>query len=257
MAKDISAAVREVCLSFPKAEEVKSHGSPDFRISGGKTFATYVINHHGDGRVALWVPAPPGAQTLYTEAEPEHYFVPPYVGPRGWLGIHLDHGLDWGRIATHVHEAYRLVAPKALLKDLPPPIEIEPPTKTLDAHVFDPLATKHAKTVLAKLDKLCNKFPEVTDAKQFGTPVWRAGKKVFCGANRYNGRLKLNFWVGPDLQDMLTMDKRYAIPPYMGHNGWITLDVEDTIDWEEVERLLLGSYKHFALKRMLAALEGD
>ncbi len=255
MAKDIRDAVREVCLSLPKAIEVKSHGSPDFRIEGGKTFATFVINHHGDGRIALWVPAPPGAQALYTEAEPDHYFVPPYVGPRGWLGIHLDRGLDWGRIAAHVREAFVTVAPKALLRDLPPPIEIDPPTKTLDEDVFDPLATKHAKLVLAKLGKLCKKLPEVTEGKQFGQPVWKAGKKVFVSANRYNKRMKLQFWVGPDLQDMLTMDKRYEVPPYMGHNGWISLDVEKSVDWEEVERLLLGSYKHFALKRMLAALE--
>jgi predicted DNA-binding protein (MmcQ/YjbR family) len=255
MAKDIRDAVREICLSFPQAEQVQSHGSPDFRVSGGKTFATFVINHHGDGRIALWVPAPSGAQSLYTEAEPDHYFIPPYVGPRGWLGIHLDRGLDWGRIASHVREAFVLVAPKALTRDLPPPPDITPPTKTLDAEVFDPLATKHAKTVLGKLAKLCKKYPEVTEGKQFGQPVWRAGKKVFCNASRYNGRLKLSFWVGGDLQDMLTMDKRYVIPPYMGHNGWISLDVEDGIDWEEVERLLRGSYEHFALKRMLAAME--
>ena len=57
--KDISQAVRELCLWFPEAEEVLAHGSPDFRVKG-KTFATYVINHHGDGRIALWLNAPQG-----------------------------------------------------------------------------------------------------------------------------------------------------------------------------------------------------
>src|ERR1043165_5035328 len=84
MAKDISQAVREVCLWLPESSEVISHGSPDFRVRG-KTFATYVINHHGDGRVALWLNAPAGAQELYTKEEPKHFFVPPYVGARGWL----------------------------------------------------------------------------------------------------------------------------------------------------------------------------
>ena len=115
MAKDIREAVREVCLALPSAVEVKSHGSPDYRIEGGKTFATFVINHHGDGRIALWVPAPPGAQSLYTEAEPDHYFVPPYVGPRGWVGVRLDVGtVDWDEVREIVVESYRLTAPKRL-----------------------------------------------------------------------------------------------------------------------------------------------
>ena len=61
--KDISAAVRELCLWFPESAEVPSRGPPDFRVAG-KTFATYVVNHHGDGRIALWIHAPAGAQEL-------------------------------------------------------------------------------------------------------------------------------------------------------------------------------------------------
>ena len=81
MGKDIHSAVRELCLGFPGTEEVLSHDTPDFRVQG-KPFASYCINHHGDGRVALWLRSPPGSQDLYTEMEPEYYFVPPYVGPR-------------------------------------------------------------------------------------------------------------------------------------------------------------------------------
>ena len=110
MAKDINKAVREVCLWFPEAAEVISHGSPDFRVRG-KTFATYVVNHHGDQRIALWLNAPAGAQELYTRAEPKHFFVPPYVGPRGWLGVQLDKGISWKRVAKLVREAYEKVAP--------------------------------------------------------------------------------------------------------------------------------------------------
>ena len=54
---------------------------------------------------------------------------------------------------------------------------------------------------------------------------------------------------------MLTYDDRYRIPAYTGHNGWIDLDVEDGVDWDEVAPLLSGSYRHFALKRMLKALD--
>lgn len=124
MAKDIGQAVREVCLGFPESAEVISHGSPDFRVRG-KTFATYAVNHHGDGRIALWL------------------------------------------------------------------------------------------------------------------------------------KLSLSFWVGVDRQAMLTGDERYEIPPYMGHNGWIALDVTKHLDKDEARELALSSYRHFALKRMLQQLEPE
>jgi uncharacterized protein YdhG (YjbR/CyaY superfamily) len=53
VAKDVNEVVREVCLSFPEAEEFVSHGSPNFRVRG-KTFASYVVNHHGDGQAQLY-----------------------------------------------------------------------------------------------------------------------------------------------------------------------------------------------------------
>ena len=62
------------------------------------------------------------------------------------------------------------------------------------------------------------------------------------------------FWVGVDNQGLLTADARYSIPPYMGHNGWISLDVSAGCDWAEVKTLTLQSYRHFALKRMLLLL---
>lgn len=72
---------------------------------------------------------------------------------------------------------------------------------------------------------------------------------------RYDGqRLTLCFWVGVDQQDLLIADSRYQIPPYMGHNGWIALDVSTDCDWKEVEALTLQSFRHFALKRMLLQL---
>ena len=94
MARDVHQAVREACLWLPEADEFVSHGSPNFRVRG-KSFATYVVNHHGDGRVALWLNALPGAQEHHVRSEPAHFFVPAYVGPRGWLGVLLNSGLQW------------------------------------------------------------------------------------------------------------------------------------------------------------------
>lgn len=252
MAKDINEAVREVCLWFPETGEVLSHGSPDFRVRG-KTFATYVVNHHGDRRIALWINAPAGAQELYTKEEPEHFFVPPYVGPRGWLGVNLDKGISWKRVAKLVREAYEKVAPPALSNALGKTIEIKPPTKTIAPEQLDPMSTKPAQSVLKAMREICLSLPETSEGEQFGWPVWRAGKKVFAQAYNYK-KLCVAFWVGVEHQSLLIVDKRYEIPAYMGHNGWIALDVSRRFSRNEVQSLALHSYRHFALKRMLANL---
>jgi predicted DNA-binding protein (MmcQ/YjbR family) len=255
-AKDISQAVREVCRWFPETEEVLSHGSPDFRVKG-KTFATYVINHHGDGRIALWLNAPDGAQDHYVRHEPKHFFVPPYVGPRGWLGVHLDKGISWKSVASLVRAAYEKVAPRSLSESIGDTVKISPPTMTLKPEDFDPMQSKRAQTVLKELRQICLTLPETTEGVQFGYPVWRVGKKVFAQAYCYRAdrKVQLGFWVGVDQQALLIRDQQFTIPPYMGHNGWIAYDVTKDANWKEIRSLALFSYRHFALARMLKALD--
>lgn len=255
--KDITDAVREICLWFPQTEEVVSHGSPDFRVIGGKTFATYAINHHGDGHLALWLRSPPGAQAHYVDAEPEYFYVPPYVGPKGWLGVDLDRGLSWSRVADLVREAYTEVAPKALTHDLPPTPEFEPPRNTIDPEVFDPFTSEFAQTRLAAIRRLCLDLPETREDKQFGNPCFRAGKKNFCTLYFREGRLQLSVWTGKPQQATLTFDPRYRIPMYTGHNGWIELDLQQDPLPGEIDMLVDASYRHFALQRMLKALDGS
>jgi predicted DNA-binding protein (MmcQ/YjbR family) len=249
--------VREVCLSFPEAEEVVSHGFPDFRVRG-KTFASYVVNHHGDGRVSLWLTAPSGAQDHYSKSEPKHFFVPPYVGPRGWLGVHLNKGLSWQRVAALVRQAYEKVAPPALSKTIGETIKIKLPVAALAAQEIDPFKMRRAKAVLAGVRKLVAKWPEVVEDQQFGSPVWRAGKKTFLWVHAdRNRRLQIYFRVGVGAQGLMTADKRFEIPAYLGSRGWIALDVTRSCDWSHVHGLALGSYRHFALARMLKKLGPD
>lgn len=106
------------CLALPEVTERLSHGSPAFFVRGKKTLAMYLDDHHGDGRLAIWCPAPPGAQADLVRQEPERFFVPPYVGGRGWLGLRLDVDVDWDEVAGVVEDAYRLVAPKKLVAAL-------------------------------------------------------------------------------------------------------------------------------------------
>jgi predicted DNA-binding protein (MmcQ/YjbR family) len=256
LARDLHQAVRDACLWLPEAEEFVSHGSPNFRVRG-KTFATYAVNHHGDGRVALWLNALPGSQELHVRAEPAHFFVPPYVGPRGWLGVVLDRGIAWKRVAALVREAYEKAAPAELQESLGKTPPFKAPTKKLSVSQIDPMQSPRAVTVLKSLRKLCLALPEAHEELQFGHPVWQAGKRTFALARHDGQRLTLCFWVGVDQQGLLTADSRYRIPPYMGHNGWIALDVSSSCDWDEIDALTLQSYRHFALKRMLVQLPGE
>ena len=254
--RTITDVVRQIVASFPETEEFISHGFPTFRVRG-KIFAWYTINHHGDGRVALTMIAPPGAQAVFTTMRPTAYFVPPYVGPKGWLGIELDKGLGWDAIRDHVREAYETVAPQSLIQAIESDARVKPPTREFRPEEIDPFQGKFGKAVLKKLAAICAALPETQPGTQFGSPVWKAGKKTFVVAHFYDGRLSMSFWVGAKRQNALIQDDRYHVSPYTGHNGWIDLDLHEQQDWEEIKQLTLESYRHFALQRMLKKLGED
>ena len=115
---DVLRRLREICLALPETSERLSHGAPSFFIRGKTCFLMLFDDHHGDGRFAIWCAAPAGDQTLLVDADPEKFFVPPYVGHRGWLGVRLDRGLDWEELAGIAEDAYCTVAPKKLLDEL-------------------------------------------------------------------------------------------------------------------------------------------
>jgi hypothetical protein len=80
-----------------------------------KTFAYFTDDHHGDGRLALIYRAPGGEQAALTVSQPDSFFIPPYLGHRGWVGMWLDvPSLDWAEAEELMIEAYRLAAPKRL-----------------------------------------------------------------------------------------------------------------------------------------------
>ena len=107
--------IRELCLALPETSERLSHGSPTFFVREKRSFLTVLTDFHGDGRFAFWCAAPNGLQRTLVDAEPERFFVPPYVGHRGWLGVRLDRGLHWDELAGIVEDAYAEVAPKELV----------------------------------------------------------------------------------------------------------------------------------------------
>ena len=85
--------VRRLCLALPATDERISHGEPTFFVAR-RVFVMFADNHHGDGRVAVWLPAPPGVQSGLIEQSPAIYFRPPYVGHKGWVAS------TWQRLTT-------------------------------------------------------------------------------------------------------------------------------------------------------------
>src|SRR5262245_39908681 len=105
--------LREICLALPETTEKTAWGEPTFRV-GGKLFAQFDNHHHGAEHVGVWLAMPLGAQEGLVYAEPDRFFVPPYVGRRGWVGVRLDGRPNWSVVADLVREAYRTVAPRRL-----------------------------------------------------------------------------------------------------------------------------------------------
>ncbi|MES2177286.1 MAG: MmcQ/YjbR family DNA-binding protein [Gemmatimonadota bacterium] len=115
------ARLRKLCLSLPEAHEVEAWGAPTFRVKN-KIFAMHAAagNHHGDGRQSVWIKAAPGNQEIMVRHAPTRFFVPPYVGKSGWVGVYLDKGADWSELPELLLDAYKLIAPKKLIAQLDP-----------------------------------------------------------------------------------------------------------------------------------------
>jgi hypothetical protein len=104
--------VRRLCASVPSVSEKISHGTPTFFVEKDKgVFAMFADNHHQDGHLAVWVPAPDGLQAALIEDAPATYFKPPYVGSSGWIGIELNR-IDDHALQVHIRQAWELTARK-------------------------------------------------------------------------------------------------------------------------------------------------
>lgn len=107
--------LRKVCLALPEAHEVEAWSEPTFRVKN-KIFAMYADSdiHHGAGRPCVWLKSTHLMQDMLIHEDSNRYFAPPYVGPKGWLGIRLDRRPNWTTITDLIRDAYLLIAPKRL-----------------------------------------------------------------------------------------------------------------------------------------------
>ena len=106
--------LRELCLALPEAFEKEAWGECTFRVTGGSMFAMTDNHHHGSKHIAVWVKAPREVQEILVNADAKRFFVPPYVGSKGWLGVRLDYKVDWEELAEILRDGYSMSAPKRL-----------------------------------------------------------------------------------------------------------------------------------------------
>jgi predicted DNA-binding protein (MmcQ/YjbR family) len=108
------ARLAEICLGLPEATRHDMGDHASFLVRK-RTFAYYLHNHHGDGIVAVACKTALGENAELAAAQPARFYLPAYIGPRGWVALRLDRGaIDWDEVAALVHESYRLAAPKRL-----------------------------------------------------------------------------------------------------------------------------------------------
>ncbi len=106
----IGARLRAICLALPEVQEEEMRRGPSYRI-GDKIFA---LERPWNEWVGLWCKVPNGARGFILGACPVRFFIPPYFGAKGWIGVGLDEAADWREVEAFVHRSYRLIAPKRL-----------------------------------------------------------------------------------------------------------------------------------------------
>jgi hypothetical protein len=121
MSEPLRDRVRAICARLPEtAEVVKNPLHSGFQVRG-KPFCWYLNDHHGDGRIAVHFKAGLEGQEVLVRSDPARFFVPPYVGHRGWVGLYLDVGpVDWDAIEALVTESYLRTAPRTLARQVRP-----------------------------------------------------------------------------------------------------------------------------------------
>jgi hypothetical protein len=238
--------VRQICFDFAGTGEKLSHGTPFFHVRG-KGFLMFASDHHGSGEVAAWCKADPAEQTRLVKANPAAYFVPPYVGVKGWVGVRLDPAkTDFEALAILVEEAWRSVVPKSLVNAEPaaPPEPIVYPTT-------DP---EVARDALEQLKAICEALPATVVEAYSGGATFRVGKKPYAylfDNHHRDGIVGVGFRSGEGAALVGEAPKRYYLPQYIGAKGWVAMRVDaKKVAWKDLARHVTESYRAVAPRRV-------
>ena len=110
-------------------------------------------------------------------------------------------------------------------------------------------------TALTKIRQICLLLPDTKETLTWGHPHFRVGDKIFAGFGDDNGKPVLGFKLEMEVASVIIDDPRFSRAPYVGHKGWVSMDVSNVKDWGEVRALILESYRLIAPKRTFAKLE--
>jgi hypothetical protein len=244
---DILDRVRDVCFAFAGADEKLSHGSPWFHVRG-KMFLAFTDNHHGDGRTAVWIKATKEEQQRLVAGDPARYFVPPYVGVKGWVGVRLDQKPDYIDLAILVEAAWLSVAPPKYVRDpgAAPVVKRGPRVPLVKT---DPAV---AAATLARVRAICETLPAAACEASPREATFRVKKKPFAYVlDNYHRDGAVSVCTRIDLKEQARLvkadPKRYYSPQYFGPKGWLGIRVgQGKVDWKDIEARLRASYETMA-----------
>ncbi len=243
--------VREIALRFPAADEKLSHGSPSFHVRG-KMFLMFVGEAYGRG-VAVWCKATLEEQRARVAGDPSRFFVPPYVGVKGWIGVDVDpKSADWIDLSILVEDAWRSVAPPRVLRgdEVPERTRAAPVTRV----TTDPTLAREA---LARLKKVCLALPEAESEEESKHATFRVRKKVFAYfLDNHHGDGAIAVCVRGDKRQnaraIAADPKRFYLPQYIGPRGYLGVRLDARrVDWKDVAERVTASYRSVAPKRLL------
>jgi hypothetical protein len=110
--------LRKICQELPEAA-IETHGRHAALAVRKRNFGWFTDDHHGDGIVGLIVKVPTGESSGLIASDPARFYLPSYLGPKGWVAVRLDTAeVDWAEVRELLIDSYRLIAPKGLVKRL-------------------------------------------------------------------------------------------------------------------------------------------
>ena len=140
------ARIAMICEGLPEAEISSRTGQHSKYTVRGKTFAYYTVDHHGDGRVAMSCKAPAGLRDIMIASD-SRYFMPQYLGPKGWVGLYLDVGdVDWDVVRSLLTDSYCMIAPKRLAQQVDARRDAQPPAGRVKGGVKKPAVRRGASS---------------------------------------------------------------------------------------------------------------
>jgi hypothetical protein len=248
--------VRQICLGFPSAEEKLSRGAPSFHVRG-RMFLTFHDDHHGGGRVAVWCKSAPAEQKKLVANDPERFFVPPYVGVGGWVGVRVDGpDPDWIGLSILVEDAWRAVAPPRVARGeaVRSPVPHPPPSPrvTTDAKV--------AGAALERLTRICLALPEAVVEREGRHATFRVRRKVFAYfLDNHHGDGIISACVRGERRANAALVKKdpktFFSPGYIGPRGYLGVRLDPRgVDWEALRDRVAASYRSVAPKTLASRI---